>query len=288
MDASYDFTLVQWGWDEAVAEAMKTKFNKVYPNVKFEYTAVQDYLTKVQTTVASGGELPDILWAEMGSRGKMFDMDIWENLEAEPYNLDRSILLDYIIPLESNAAGQIIAIDNSISPAAMAYKRDLAKEYFGTDDPKALSEILSDWNTFIEKGKEVLQKSGGKVFMLPSIGDAFQILDGQSSTPTMDGDSINITGRIKGTLDIIEQMRDAGILNKMDMWSPAWNASFADKNNIFFACANWSPQYQIKANDTNGEGNWGIMIPPEGPFSWGGTAFGISKQSKNKDIAWQL
>jgi multiple sugar transport system substrate-binding protein len=43
----------------------------------------------------------------------------------------------------------------------------------------------------------------------------------------------------------------------------------------------------IKANDPNGQGRWGLMTPPPGAFSWGGTVQGIYKGSKYKAQAWE-
>ena len=50
-------------------------------------------------------------------------------------------------------------------------------------NPKELEKMLSDWDSFIEKGKEVVDKSGGTVYMLSSLGAAGQILKGQSTEP---------------------------------------------------------------------------------------------------------
>ena len=66
-------------------------------SLKRSWFASEDYLTKLQQGYASGGDMPDLLMAEMGWRGSAFALDIWENLEAEPYNFDRSVLLDSVI-----------------------------------------------------------------------------------------------------------------------------------------------------------------------------------------------
>ena len=68
----------------------------------------------------------------------------------------------------------MIAIPDDISVAGIAYIKSLAKEYFGTDNPEEMEAIFTNWDAFIEKGKEVLQKSGGKVKMFPSLGDCIK------------------------------------------------------------------------------------------------------------------
>lgn len=283
-------TITMWGWDANYIDVVSKEFNKVYPDIKIELTNVgaEDYLQKVQTTMASGGELPDILWGERNFRGKIFEFDIWENLENEPYNFDKSTVFDYLEPLTSNSKGETIAIEQSLTPGAIAYRRDLAKQYFGTDDPKELEALFPTLDAMIEKGKEVQEKSKGEVYMFSSLGELNEIFTAQSQKALMDGDVIDVTGKMKEVIDKVTKVRDAGIVDKLELWSPQWNASFADGKHIFFPSANWAPQFVIKPNDKEGEGRWGLMKPPGEMYSWGGTVFGISKTSENKELAWKF
>lgn len=283
-------TITMWGWDANYIEVVSKEFNKVYPDIKIELTNVgaEDYLQKVQTTMASGGKLPDILWGERNFRGKIFEFDIWENLENEPYNFDKSTVFHYLEPLTSNAKGETIAVEQSLTPGAIAYRRDLAKEYFGTDDPKKLEALFPTLDAMIEKGKEVQEKSNGQVYMFASLGELNEIFTAQSQKPLMDGEVVDVTGKMKEVIDNVTKVRDAGIVDKLELWSPQWNASFADGKHIFFPAANWAPQYVIKPNDKEGEGRWGLMKPPGEMYSWGGTVFGISKTSENKELAWKF
>jgi multiple sugar transport system substrate-binding protein len=283
-------TITMWGWDANYIEVVSKEFNKVYPDIKIELTNVgaEDYLQKVQTTMASGGELPDILWGERNFRGKIFEFDIWENLEKDPYNFDKSKVFDYLEPLTSNTKGETIALEQSLTPGAIAYRRDLAKQYFGTDDPKELEALFPTLDAMIEKGKEVKEKSNGEVYMFASLGELNEIFTAQSQNPLMDGDVVDVTGKMKEVIANVTKVRDAGIVDKLELWSPQWNASFADGKHIFFPAANWAPQYVIKPNDKDGEGRWGLMKPPGEMYSWGGTVFGISKTSENKELAWKF
>lgn len=285
----YKGTITLWGWDSNYYETTFAEFNKTYPNIKLEVTnvAARDYLQKLQTAIAAGAELPDLLVGEMGWRGKAFNLNVWENLEEAPYNFDRSTVFDYLPPLTSTPKGEIVGLEQSVSPAAFAYRRDLAKEYFGTDDPKELEAMFPTWDALIDKGKEVLQQSGGKVFMFASTGELYNLFLGQNQNDLLENGELNVTSRVKDTLEMIIKIRDAGIVDKLELWSPQWNASFALGNHIFYPSANWSPQSVIKPNDPDGSGRWGLMMPPGGPFSWGGTVFGISKDSKNKELAWK-
>ena len=70
--------------------------------------------------------------------------------------------------------------------------------------------------------------------------------------------------------------------------SPAYNASYASNKYIFYPAASWSPTYVIDRNDPAGVGMWGLMVPPGGSFSWGGTAHMIPTKAKHKTTAFTL
>ncbi|WP_141502319.1 ABC transporter substrate-binding protein [Paenibacillus luteus] len=279
--------LTAWGWDKAWFDASLVEFNKVHPNISIDFVEVSagDYLKKVQTSIASGSELPDILWAEEAFRGAMYELNVLEDISSEPYNFDSSKLLDFELPLLTNSKGELVGLEQSGSPGALAYKRDLAKQFFGTDDPQELAALFPDWNAFIEKGKEVVQESGGKTYMLGSLMDAYTILSKQGTTAVVDGTTVNREVVLE-LFKRLQVMRDSQTEGKLGMWSPTWNASYSQDNVIFYPAANWSPQFVIKPNDKSSNGRWGLMVPPEGGYPYGGTTIGIWKDSKNKDAAW--
>jgi len=281
-------TVKVWDWDETFQKGMIPEFNKKYPNVKVEVTVVNpnDYLQKLQSGIASGSDVPDIILGEMAYRGKLFDLDVLDNLEAAPYNFKREELLDYLPPLLSNPKGELIGVDQAIAPAGLAYRRDLAKEYLGTDDPAELEKLLSSWDAFISKGQEVKDKSGGKVLMFPGLGDAFLALRGQNADAYINGKEIDLSSKMRKPVETLFKMRDAGILGKNELWTPAWASSMSKGEFLFYPMAPWGPKWHISANDPEGKGRWGLVKAPEGSFTRGGTSIGIYKDSKVKEAAW--
>ena len=292
LPSDYEGTLTMWGWDDPWFEAMTTAFNEKYPNVKFEYTpmANADTLQKYQTAIASGTELPDIGWAIIDSRAKVFELDMWEDLSAEPYNVDINDVYDYTHPKIVNSKGQVCGIENGLNPAGLAYRKDLAKEYLGTDDREELEAMFPTWEAFIEKGKEVYEKSDGEIHMLQGITDAAQFIREQGAQSWIEGDVIKATDVLKRSLELVCAMRDNNVVDKLEAWSPAWYASFGEGKHIFAGCATWSVPFNIEPNDPEGEttGHWGLMSAPEGNISWGGTTIGITKTCKDKRLAWEF
>ncbi|NHN35462.1 ABC transporter substrate-binding protein [Paenibacillus agricola] len=281
-------TIKVWDWDEAFLKHMIPEFNKVYPNVKVEYAIVSgaDYLQKLQSGIASGSDVPDVILGEMAYRGQLYDLGILENLEAAPYNVKKQDLFDYLLPLLTNSKGELVGVDQQIAPGGLAYRRDLAKTYLGTDDPAQLETLLNDWTSFIAKGIEVKEKSGGKVLMMSGLSDAFRILYGQTAKEYIKGKEIDLTSRVKGPLETLFKMRDAGILGKLENNTPSLAASYSKGEFLFYPMAPWGPKWTVAANDKEGKGRWGLVKAPGGGTTIGGTAIGINKGSKVKDAAW--
>lgn len=292
LPSDYEGTLTMWGWDDPYFQAMTSGFNELYPNVKFEYTPMAngDTLQKYQTAIASGTELPDIGWAIIDSRAKVYELDMWEDLSAAPYNFDINDVMEFTRPSLVNSKGMVCGIEQCICPAGLAYRKDLAKEYLGTDDPKELEKMFPDWETFIAKGAEVYEKSGGKVYMFQGLGDAQQFIREQEGKSWIEGNTVKMTDTCERSIKLAAELRDNHCVDQLEAWSNAWYASFGEDTHIFVGCATWSIASPIEANDPNGEstGHWGLMNTPEGNVSWGGTTLGITKNCSDKRLAWEF
>lgn len=287
-DTNLEGELTVWDWNDAYRDKIYPEFQKVYPNVKVNFVTVAhgDYMQKLQSAIATGTEVPDIILGEGAWRGKLFDMDILENLEAAPYNIDRNDMFEYLHNGMSNSRNEIVGLDQSLAPAGFAYKRDLAIEYLGTDDPAEVYEMISTWDKFIETGKAVKEKSGGKVNLLPGFGDVLYATRLQNCQDYIEGDVIDITKRMSVPLETAIKVRDADVVGDNELDTPSWNAEFAEAECIFFPSAPWSCEWHVAANDPEGSGNWALTKAPENGYTKGGTSVGIYKDSPNKEAAF--
>lgn len=144
-----------WCWDTSDNNKnMYAEFTKD-TGIEVNLVAVEskDMTQKLQTTLASGGEMPDIAWLEATYRGKLLSLDIWEDITKEPYNFDTSQVMDYLIPLETSESGIYVGPECP-SVAGLAYKRELAKEFLGTDDPKELEKCFQIGIPLLKKEKK--------------------------------------------------------------------------------------------------------------------------------------
>lgn len=284
-----NITLTIWDWDEAHLSHMTEWYHEKHPNINFDTLVVgsPDYMQKLQSALASGSGVPDIILGEMGYRGKVFDLGITEDLSKAPYNVNPEDMFDFAVKLESGPNGELYGVEQQICPSGFAYRRDLAKEYLGTDDPAEVAEMISDWDKMFTVSQQVKEKSGGSVTALPGISVLIiDILYSQNVKDYINGDNIDLTGRYKDILDIAAKFNQAGVLGKQERETPALSSGFAEGTFIFYPCAPWSTKWSIAANDPDGSGNWGLTKSPGDGFTCGGTSVSIYSGSKHKDAAW--
>lgn len=275
-----------WTWDIATCTEIHQIFEEKFPQYKIVLTPVESsQLTqKLQTTLASGGQVPDICLLEYTHRGKLFQLDIWEDISAEPYGFPSDQMLDWLVPNETDDFGNYVGPEY-VAVGALAYKRNLTKEYFGTDDPEELQKLFPDWDSFIAAGVEVQEKSGGKVFMLPSVGAAGAILKGQSQETYFNGEKINFNSSIKPIFNQLIEMKQKNVVDMLDYGSPEEAASCSKNEHIFFECPAWALSQIIYKNDPDGAGRWGLMLPPGGGYAGTSASMGVPKGAKNKEGA---
>lgn len=286
-DAAVSGKITMWVWTDISAEI--EAYEASHPGTEIEQVVIDsgDYLTKIQTTVASGGQLPDLVWGEISNRGQLFAMDILDDLTQAPYNLDTSLVEPSVLPTMKSENGTVVGLERNVTPAGLAYHRGLAEQYLGTSDPDAVAALIPTWDEFIKLGEKVVADSNGAVKMFTSLGDVYYIVNGQSQFMRISNGVIH--------KDVVEQLfteickfRDAGIVGKLDQWSPAWYASFGSEDSVFSPMPSFGQDNWIAPNETDGESDWALIVPPGGGFSWGGTCWGIPKDCTNKALAWDF
>lgn len=277
-DNDEDVTITYWGWDSDFYEPMFAAYEEEHPNVHFEPTAVEwgDMLTKAQQALASGSELPVMIAMDNTLIENWKDMDICEDLKQ--YGFDETQYLDDLAEKTVTDDGKVIGVESSINPSGIAYKRDLAKKYFGTDDPDELFQIFNSFDAYAEKGSEVYEQTDGKVHLFHSGQSVAEMLYFESSVQNMDGNTLNYTDKMTDIMSTLIKLRDANAVDTYQNGTPEANATYSDDSHIFYPCPNWSINYYIKGNDPEGSGNWGLMHAPV-DYNCGGSAHGITKDA---------
>lgn len=279
-------TISMWTWTEpSMTENIVPGFNEVYPNVTVEHSAIaqEDVPEKLQTVIASGAQPPDVVWAERGVMGKLVALDCWEDLRD--YGIKEEDILESFLPLLRNSRDEIIGLDMAPGFAGLAYKRDLAKQYLGTDDPDELEAILPTWEAFFEKGVEVKEASGGTIYMMAGSSVLYNVLAGQDGTAYTKDNKLQLRQILEPIFTKLVEATKLGIVNKHMMDTTAYYASIAGKEDIFYPCATWAPFHVIQPNDPDGNSVWGLIQNPEGGTINGGTLMCVIDSSPNKNAA---
>lgn len=170
---------------------------------------------------------------------------------------------------ETNQHGALFAMDIWEDLSQEPYNAKLEAQFATMDD-------------YIEAAAKVKEQSGGQDFLFASSGLVMEWLPSASTQPNInDAGEIVYTEKITPILEQICALRDAGGLDTFTNWTPQCNAAYADEHYIFYPCANWDITYRIKANDAEGSGNWGLMMPPGG-YSHGGTVMESTRTARER------
>lgn len=156
------------------------------------------------------------------------------------------------------------------TPGVFVYRRDIAKEVFGTDDPAEVGEKVKDWAT-LEATAEELKAKG--YYMFSSYADTFRAYSNAISDQWVTDGVLTVDQRIMDWVNDSKEWIDAGYFDPTvkGQWTDEWNKSMGSASKVFgFIGVPWFVDFTLKPNWDGEEGAWGITNPPEA-FYWGGS-----------------
>lgn len=200
---------------------------------------------------------------------------------------DLSNQYQYTKDIVTDGEGNLKGISWQGCPGAMIYRRDVAKQVYGTDDPSVIQEKFEDWNEFLAEGK-TLKDAGYQ--LTSSANDTYRVFSNNVSSKWVEEGKINIDDNIIKWADISKQMVEQGYTGTYDMWSDDWSRGFTTSGNVFcyFGPA-WFIDFTLGGHDLDGQ--WAMTAGPQS-FYWGGSwicgATGTDNSALIKDIMKQL
>ena len=182
------------------------------------------------------------------------------------------------------------------TPGLFAYRRSIAKDVLGTDDPDQVQEALSDWSKFNDVAEKAAEKG---YFMLSGYDDAYRTFSNNVSAPWVDGTTVKVDPNLMTWVEQTKEFTDKGYNNKTSLWDTSWNAQQTINGNTFgFFFSTWGINFTLAGNaeikNDAGENLVGKYRVCEGPASyyWGGTwiaaAAGTDNKSQILDIMKKL
>lgn len=168
------------------------------------------------------------------------------------------------------------------TPGLFVYRRSIAKDVLGTDDPAKVQEALSDWTKF----DTVAEQASAKGYkMLSGYDDSYRTFSNNVSAPWVKDNTIVIDDNIWQWVDQTADYTQKGYNNKTSLWDPEWSADQGPAGKVFgFFYSTWGINFTLLGNSLEtpvadggkeeaGNGIYGDYAVCEGPqpYFWGGT-----------------
>ena len=240
-----------------------------------------------QALAAGGDDAPDIYCAEAAFILKYSQGDAagyaapYEDLGIDVAGeLETADIAQYSVDIGTNPDGKVVALGYQATGGAFIYRRSIAKEVFGTDDPAEIGEIIGagsgSWDKFFEAA-ETLKAAGDAI--ISGDGDLWHAVENSSDSGWIVDGALNIDPKREAFLDLSKQLKDNEYHNDTQDWTEAWYndmAGIGSKPVFGFFGPAWLINYTMAPNsggEAVGEGTYGDWAVCESPigFFWGGT-----------------
>ncbi|MCI9595472.1 MAG: carbohydrate ABC transporter substrate-binding protein [Lachnospiraceae bacterium] len=157
-------------------------------------------------------------------------------------------------------------------PGLLVYRRDIARDVFGTDDPEAVGEKVKDWDTMKATAAELKAKG---YFTFASYADTFRLYGNSIAEPWVKAGEnvIRVDQQIMNWISDSKEWLDAGYLDKTvkGQWNADWNQAMGSSSQVFaFLFPAWGIDFTLKPNWDGETGMWGVTNPPQ-EYNWGGS-----------------
>ena len=289
--------LVVWTLAEDLKDFAAYYTEKTGVQVDVNVIAPADYPTKLTTALGSRSSEADIIVGEPQMLPDFFDAGFFADLsEFDAAAQEKLVSYIYDAGLDSN--GVLRALSYQVTPGSVIYRRDLATEVFGTDDPDAIGEMFSSYDAILDTA-EKLDAAGYSIF-----GDTGALRwFANADSPWVKDGVLQMTESRLGYLDTAVALYQNEYVAFAPEWSAAWYASMAGELPVN---AGWSelddvaegtPTTQVFAyvmpswgaltirdNAQDNKGKFGVAKGISSFFG-GGTFIGVNEFSERKEAA---
>ena len=296
-----------WAFTDEVP-GMIEKFKEAHPDFGYEINSTIIATTEGayqpaldQALMAGGEEAPDIYCAEAAFVLKYTQGDMAPFAAAyKDLGIDVDTLLSegdiaqYTVDIGTNPDGNLVGLGYQATGGAFIYRRSIAKDVWGTDDPAEIAtKIGPGWEKFFEAAAELKEKGYG---IVSGDGDIWHAVENSSDAGWIVDGKLHIDPKREEFLDLSKQLKDNGYHNDTQDWQDAWFADMkgeGEKQIFGFFGPAWLINYTLAPNcggEAVGEGtygDWAICEPPIG-FFWGGTWVMANKNTEKADAVKQI
>jgi hypothetical protein len=249
------------------------------------YEALLDEKLPLNTT-APADERIDLVFLEGAFEGDYVYSDYLMNV----YDLgftesDLSDQYAFTHQLGSDADGNLKALSYHASPSVFFYRRSMADEVFGTDDPDEIQKELSSWARFDASAWTLDSYS---YYITGSYSETFRPFRDSATTPLIDENGeISVPKSWEDWADHAKKYRDNILAHYALPWSQDWYDNMKTESLVFgFIGPLWFEDYVLEEN-TDFYGDWAVC---EGPASsyWGNSAMAAVAGTDNEALVAEI
>ena len=254
----------------------------INPNENNNYQNKLDEALLAQDSAAEDDKI-DIFLIEADYALKYVDSPYTLDVRADIGLTDDELAGQYKYTQDiASADGVLKGVTWQATPGLFAYRRSIAKDVLGTDDPAEVQTYLSDWDKFNEVAAKAAEK-GYK--MLSGYDDSYRTFSNNVSAPWVDGTTVKVDANIMKWVEQTKEFTDKGYNNKSSLRNDVWAADQGPTGKVFgFFYSTWGINFTLLGNslatpvaeggkEEVGNGIYGDYAVCEGPqaYYWGGT-----------------
>lgn len=310
-----------WGWNDEFQGLFNTYFKDVPDDVEVKFTLVPNDDNAYQNALdeallnqenASDDDKIDLFLVEADYALKYVNSDYTLDIINDVGLTEDDIAGQYTYTQEivTDGDGAIKGTSWQATPGLFAYRRSIAKDVLGTDDPVEVQAALSDWDKFYEVA-EMANEKGYK--MLSGYDDSYRTFSNNVSAPWVDeNNNIIIDDNIYKWIEQTKDFTDKGYTNESSLWDDQWAADQGSEGNVFgFFYSTWGINFTLLGNAldtplpdgvsatgdaeaykaaTEGNGIFGDYGVVEGPqnYYWGGSWLCAAAGSDNLELVQNI
>jgi cellobiose transport system substrate-binding protein len=285
-----------FGFKEA---GLYDEYMKAHPNITIKEHSVEqsaDYYKALQTHLAAGSGLDDVQGIEIG-----FVADVVKNHAnqfvdfSKVSNADsiKNTFYDWKWSAATSSDGKVVGLGTDAGPEAMCYRKDLFQKAGLPTDRTQLAGMWSDWNGFINVGKqyEASPTKQANSKFLDSAASVFSaaVYQGQHAYDDDNGKPIPETSDgVKSAWQYASTAASSGITAGLQQFSDQWNSAFANGAFAAISCPAWMLGYISSQAGEDVSGKWDVAPLPGKSANWGGAWLGVPTASKHQKEAEAL
>ncbi len=295
--AELEGTLNVWSFTNEI-KTMAIAFQGKHPKVKVTYTMIPmtngEYQTKVKAA-AGTADSPDVVALEAAFVKEWVESDLLANLNDLLPLTQTLKTYPAVVQVGTDPNGVAKGFSYQATPGAFFYRRSIAKECLGTDDPVEVQKMVADLDKFVEVAAKIKACGTGDYYTVGTGGELFTPFLANRAQPWIVDGKLVIDPKIVEYVHFAKMMRDNGYESGATQWTEGWFAGMNDtlkdangtpKKVFSYFLPTWGLPYVLVPNSTPKDaktgtgGDWAMVNGPMA-YQWGGTWVGVLDGSPN-------